>query len=92
MAPPGITPSATGVPTIALRASLMVPSPENTTIMSNWSSTALWASSVACPRSLVSHTSSLKSAERAFSMTSSTGRDTVRATGFTTNSTRSGLR
>src|SRR3989337_292080 len=46
------------------------------------------ASSVAWPRSAVSTTSSLKSADKAFSRTARVGFDTVRATGFTTSSRR----
>jgi len=68
--------------------SLIVPSPENTTTRSMPSSTACAASSEAWPRSLVSATSSRKSAESAFSITARTGLDIVRATGFTTSRRR----
>ena len=88
VAPPGSTPSAVSVPASALTASLIVPSPEKTTTRSIPSSTACAASSEAWPRSLVSATSSRKSAESAFSITANTGLDIVRATGFTTSRSR----
>src|SRR3990170_4383061 len=88
VAPPGRTPSATSVPARPFSASLIVPSPENTTTRSTPSSAACRASSVAWPRSAVSTTSSLKSADKAFSRTARVGFDTVRATGFTTSSRR----
>src|SRR5262245_18311552 len=88
VAPPGRTPRAVSVPARAFTASLIVPSPENTTTRSTPSSAAWAASSDAWPRSLVSETSSRKSADNAFSITASTGLDIVRATGLTTSSNR----
>ena len=85
---PGSTPSAVSVPASAFTTSLIVPSPEKTTTRSIPSWTACAASSFACPRSLVSVTSSRKSADSAFSMTASVGLETVRATGFTISRTR----
>ena len=90
VAPPGMMPSDVSVPASAFRASLMVPSPENTTTRSNPPATASRASSVAWPRAFVSWTSSLKSDCNARSMTSRRGRETVLATGFARSITRSG--
>ena len=73
VAPPGMMPSDVSVPASEFRASLMVPSPENTTTRSNPPATASRASSVAWPRAFVSWTSSLKSDCNARSMTSSAG-------------------